>query len=205
MAKNAKRRIVEGVSDWVADAAERLRNADIFAAKSVVRSGNKPRRVYTGTSKDKDFSSFKVPRNGAWFASNPQEASDYAMQNDSMDWKPDPNGRNPWSVMETNRASRVMPVYLNIQNPARYADPRVMHDEVYKLSGNNYKRGQGMLFDQLRAKGYDGVILGDNDVFVALRDPTQVKSAIGNRGTYDPKNKDLNKARGGLAVKKRKR
>lgn len=94
-----------------------------------------------------------------------------------------------------------MPAYLNIQNPMRYPNPSDMHEHVMSLAGQNYKRGQGMLFDQLRAKGHDGVILGDDDVFVVLRDPTQIKSAIGNRGTFDPREKDIHKARGGLAVK----
>jgi hypothetical protein len=79
-----------------------------------------------------------------------------------------------------------------------------MHDEIYDMTGDNYKRGQGMLFDKFRAKGYDSVILGDDEVFVALRDPTQIKSAIGNQGTYSVKDKKMNKARGGLAVKPNK-
>jgi hypothetical protein len=36
-------------------------------------------------------------------------------------------------------------------------------------------------------------------------DPTQIKSAIGNRGTYDPNDPDIRKARGGLAVKRKKK
>ena len=35
-------------------------------------------------------------------------------------------------------------------------------------------------------------------------DPKQIKSAIGNRGTYDPDNPDINMARGGLAMKPNK-
>jgi hypothetical protein len=38
--------------------------------------------------------------------------------------------------------------------------------------------------------------------FVAFK-PTQIKSAIGNRGTYDPNDPDISKARGGLAVKRK--
>jgi hypothetical protein len=172
-----------------------------FAGSQAVDKYGEPLRLYTGTSKDVDFKSFRIPKNGAWFARDPAEASEYALQNDSMDWKPDPNGRNPWSVMETNRASRVMPVYLNIQNPVRFLDPSEFHQAVSDMSGENYKRGQGVLFDRLRSQGHDSAILGNDEVFVVLQDPTQVKSAIGNRGTYDPKEKDMNKARGGLAVK----
>jgi lysophospholipase L1-like esterase len=38
-----------------------------------------------------------------------------------------------------------------------------------------------------------------HNVFVAF-EPTQIKSAIGNRGTYDIEDADINKARGGLAM-----
>ena len=194
-------KLVRKAVDWVADAAERLANAELFTAKSVVKEGGKPRRVYTGTSKDKDFTAFRVPRNGTWFAANPKVASEYALENDSMDLVPDPRGKNPWSMKRINEASRVIPAYVNIQNPMRYTNPSEMNDQLLRLAGDNYKRGQGLLFDQLRAKGHDGVILGDDEVFVVLREPGQIKSAIGNRGTYDPKEKDMNKARGGLAVK----
>ena len=41
-------------------------------------------------------------------------------------------------------------------------------------------------------------------VWVAF-DPTQVKSATGNIGSFSPTDPNLRKARGGLAVKRRKR
>jgi hypothetical protein len=58
--------------------------------------------------------------------------------------------------------------------------------------------------DLLESKGYDGVILRNtgmdamprsiaepyHDFYIAF-DPTQIKSAIGNRGTFDPKNPDI--------------
>ena len=57
----------------------------------------------------------------------------------------------------------------------------------------------------LEGKGYDSVIATDDFSdkpieFVAFK-PTQIKSAIGNRGTYNPDDPDIAKARGGLAVK----
>ncbi len=184
----------------VMPAAERAANARRFAAKSVVRKDDEPLRVFSGTSKDTDFNNVRVPRNGAWFTSDPAVASDYAMQNDSMNIVPDLEARRAWAMKKVNTASRVMPAYLNIENPMVYADPMVMNEEVYRLGRDNYKRGQGLLFDQLRAQGYDGVKLGD-DTFVALKGPEQIKSASGNTGAYDPKQKRMDKARGGLAVK----
>lgn len=176
-----------------------------FDGSTAVDEFGEPRMFYHGTSKDADFSKMRVPRNGAWFAKSAEDASEYAMQNDSMDLRPAPTRENPWAYAPINTASRVMPVYLNAQNPMRFADPREFNELLTAAGGSNYKRGQGLLFDRFRDEGYDSVVLGDNDVFTVLRDPTQIKSATGNRGTYDPKNPDIRKARGGLAVKRKKR
>jgi hypothetical protein len=70
--------------------------------------------------------------------------------------------------------------------------------------------------DNIRSEGYDGVIYkpaplktveGDeilSDEYIVF-DPKQIKSAIGNRGTYDPNDPDIRKARGGLAVKRKRK
>lgn len=176
-----------------------------FGGSKAVDQYGEPRMFFHGTSKDADFNKMRVPRNGAWFAKSPEEASEYAMQNDSMDLRPAPTRENPWAYAPVNTASRVMPVYLNIQNPRRFDDPREFNDLLTAAGGSNYKRGQGLLFDRFRDEGFDSVVLGDDDVVTILRDPLQVKSATGNRGTYDPNNPDVRKARGGLAVKRKKK
>jgi hypothetical protein len=172
-----------------------------FEGSRLVDEYGEPMMFYHGTSKDAAFNKMRVPKNGAWFAKSPKEASDYAIQNDSMDLKPAPTRENPWAYAPVNTASRVMPVYLNAQNPMMFTDPREFNDMLMQF-GSNYKRGQGLLFDRFRNEGYDSVVLGDNDVVTILRDPTQIKSASGNRGTYDPEDPDIRKARGGLAVRK---
>ena len=208
---NAVRRALpEGdVADWAAairssKLAERAENARRFVANSIVREGKEPKRVYSGTSKDADFTSFRVPRNGAWFTDNPKIASDYALANDSMNLVRDPSGPNPWSMKHTNTASRVMPAYLNIENPMVYPNQQALSDATYALGGENYQKGQRALFDQLRAQGFDGVDAGDG-TFIVLGGPHQIKSASGNIGSFDPKQKRMDKARGGLAVKRRRR
>jgi hypothetical protein len=102
----------------------------------------------------------------------------------------------------TNTASRVMPAYINIERPKVYNNAQELTDEILRLGGENYKRGQSIFFDQLRAQGYDGVQYGDG-VYVVLGGPEQIKSASGNTGAYDPKQPRMDKARGGLAVKRR--
>ena len=151
--------------------------------KSVVRDGStsNPKVVYTGTSKDKDFTKFNIPRNGAWFTESSSDASQYAVENDSMGFKWE-NGR----PVQTNTASRVMPVYLRIEKPYRLTD-----EEYNRLTkAPNYKKAQSDIFDSIRARGFDGIDWG-NGIWVVLKEPNQVKSAIGNIGTYDPSKADM--------------
>jgi hypothetical protein len=152
-----------------------------FGDSKVVGKDGKPLVMYTGTSKDVDFTSFKIPKNGAWFTTDPAAASQYAVENDSMgfDWA---NGR----PVEKNTASRVMPVYLRIENP--YTLTQEERDKLFKA--DNYKRVQGAIFERAKAQGFDGVDFGDG-IWVVIGKPNQIKSAIGNRGTYDETNPDI--------------
>lgn len=147
-----------------------------FGDSKVVDKEGKPQVMYTGTSKDKDFSFFKIPGNGAWFSSNPEEASMYAKENDSMGFKYDPDKR---TYVPINTASRVLPVYLSIQNPAKLSKE---DDEAMRYA-SNYKKVQTNIFSRLLSEGYDGVDMGGG-TWVVLKSPDQIKSAIGNVGAY---------------------
>lgn len=82
--------------------------------------------------------------------------------------------------------ANVMPVYLSMQNPL-----------VRTFSGETYDEGAFVdAIEQAKAGNHDGVILkgakddpNDPDrastIYVAFR-PEQIKSAVGNRGTFDP-------------------
>ena len=148
-----------------------------FEGSAVVNANNQPLVMYTGTSKDKDFVKFNIPRNGAWFTSDPAAASMYAVDNDSKGLKYDADKHK---YVEVNTASRVMPVYLSIKNP--YVMTKADFDAINK---ENYKRAQGQFFDTLRQKGYDGVDMGSG-TWVVLGTPSQIKSALGNNGTFSP-------------------
>ena len=147
-----------------------------FGDSKVVDKDGKPLVVYTGTSKDIDFSTFKIPKNGVWFITDPGAASQYALENDSKGYKYDPDVR---TYVETNTASRVMPVFLRITNPTTLSEA----DNLLMRKATNYRRVQGQIFDRLRAQGYDGVDLGGG-VWVVLKEANQIKSATGNRGTF---------------------
>ena len=155
-----------------------------FDGSEVVDENNQPIVMYHGTSRDKDFDKFKVGPRGAWFTTNPKEASDYAEENDSgyrvVDYSP------TGGFIKKDTSARVMPVYLSIKNPATLTTEQ----KKYLQFAKNYAKAQTEVFAVLRSQGYDGVNLGGG-VWVALNSPTQIKSAIGNRGTFNPEDPRL--------------
>ena len=163
-------------------------NFSQWFGNSVAHDNGVPRTYYTGTSKDKDFTSFNVGRHGAWFTTDPHEASQYAESNDSQGhvWE---NGR----FQPTNTAGRVIPAYLKAENPYTGERPEAIN------RAQNYKKAQSDWFDTLRAAGHDSWIPSSlkGNLAVMLRHPTQIKSAIGNSGAFDPKQKAIHKADGG--------
>lgn len=150
-----------------------------FGDSKVVDFAGDPLVVYHGTSRDRDFTSFKVGQRGAWFTDDPFSASEYAENNDSGYRVADYDPREGYIIKDTS--ARVFPVYLSIQNPAT-----ITEEQAKRLrQTENYAKVQREVFDEIRAKGHDGVKIGD-DVWVVLGGPAQIKSAIGNRGTFDP-------------------
>jgi hypothetical protein len=63
---------------------ERSENLKQWLGNSFLHVEGNPKTYYHGTSKDKPFTGFKVGRHGAWFTSDPKDASMYAQENDSM-------------------------------------------------------------------------------------------------------------------------
>lgn len=161
-------------------------NFQNWFGNSVTHTNGDPHVFYTGTSKDKDFTSHNVGRHGAWFVRDPVEASSYAEQNDSQGYK-----RDGWNMVKTNTASRVIPAYVKAENPYTGELP-----EEYLR--DNYKAAQSDWFDTLRAKGHDAWMPAsqNGNLIVALKEPQQIKS-IFNNGKFDPKQKHMNKAEGG--------
>ena len=69
---------------------------------------------------------------------------------------------------------QVYPVYLSIQNPAKIYGQDAGYETVEKL----------------KSQGYDGAYDAQTGYWIAF-DATQIKSATGNRGTFDPDNPDI--------------
>lgn len=138
-----------------------------FGASKVVDESSKPLRVYHGTTKS--FSKFDGRKSdvgifgdGFYFTDRPDAAEEYA----------EGDGGN------------IMPVYLAIENPMPDSELRSLLDEV---DAGNVDESE--IRDEIQSRGYDGVIArmptGDETVYAALY-PEQIKSTIGNRGTFDP-------------------
>lgn len=147
-----------------------------FGDSKAVDSDGNPIVFYTGTSKDKDFDKFNVPKNGVWFSTNKEVASQYAAENDSRNIKYEPTTRK---FTEVNTAGRVIPVYLKIDNPTTLSEKD--EEEIRHVS--NYKKWQSQKFESFKFKGFDSVDMGGG-VIAVIKDPTQIKSAIGNLGTF---------------------
>lgn len=144
-----------------------------FDGSKVVDADGNPLRVHHGTSKDTDFSTFRIGKRGAWFTANPEEANRYALRNDSMDLKYGYDGK----LHEVNTLSRVIPAYLSIKNPYRMTPGDL---DAHKQA-ENYAKWQGDFFAGLRAKGHDGVDFGGG-TWVAFQ-PHQIKSIFNGRPT----------------------
>lgn len=153
-----------------------------FGDSKVVDKNGKPLVVYHGTSRD--FSEFKkrgVKPNftspqkniGFFFTDDPQYAGQYA-------------GRG-----FDKEDALVMPVYLSIKNP-KY-EPISLIDEIEDKWGQQKAK---IYVEKLRLQGYDGIIFEGNTKIGSIREivvfnPTQIKSATGNIGTYDAANPDI--------------
>lgn len=138
-----------------------------FGDSKVVDAEGKPLVVYHGTKADiTKFEKYKNPFSaGQGFYFSPLElvANNFAQ----------------------SEGGNVVPVYLNIRNPyiaKSYVDAARLSDE--RIS-------------ELKAQGYDGAYFKPNDEvnyfqeeWVAF-DPEQIKSAIGNRGTFDPNSANI--------------
>ncbi len=81
------------------------------------------------------------------------------------------------NVYADKDGARIMPLYARVTNPA------TMKQYEAARNANRGPNARVKAVEVLRAQGYDGVI---DDITVIVFDPNQIKSAIGNKGTYNP-------------------
>lgn len=121
----------------------------------------------------------------------------------------DETGYSSTSDMESKIGTRILPVYLSIQNPF---DPRRDYQEIEDflrgldgfsgvIEQGSHKAGNWVIYEnkavieELKRMGYDGIYLTENiggkhDTIAAFS-PEQVKSSSGNQGTFDPSNPNI--------------
>jgi hypothetical protein len=153
---------------------ERDANLAQFLKDSAVKN-----RMYHGTNKD--IKSFKAPKNavGIWATKNPDVANEYATI----------------SARGVGEPPSVYPVHVRLKNPAN----KDQFGDAWDLAAKDSSRLGWNTHDErhkkiLQDQGFDGAILDDS---VVVFDPKHIKSAIGNRGTYDVNDPDITKAKGG--------
>lgn len=87
----------------------------------------------------------------------------------------------------------IMPVYLNMKNPLLHIQKSEYRDKTFSD-----------IIDEAKSAGNDGVIIRSThdplpgDVYIPF-EPTQIKSATGNRGTYDPNDPNITHFAGSAA------
>lgn len=132
----------------------------------IVNMDGSPKVVYHGTNAD--FNIFNAKSGEYWFSEN----ADYAEE-----------------MAHERGGQTVKPVYLNMRNPYRATlPPGQFSDPVYEKN----------ILEAAHRGGYDGVIIENTsqdplvaETFYVVFDPTQIKSATDNIGTFDRSNPDI--------------
>lgn len=159
----AKKRALENFRKW-------------FDGSRAVNPNGSPLLLYHGTGADTG-DEFQP---GTYFTPRPDVADIYAK---APTRQADGSGPN------------VSPVFVSIKNPYIHDDQAVGENLSHAVLG---KRGTlEQVREKLLAKGYDGIVLknyhdlgGLQEQYVIF-DPTQVKSAIGNDGGFDPRDSSI--------------
>ena len=153
-------------------------------------------RLYHGTKKDiKKFDSKNIGANdfgwygrGHYLTADPGTASAYTSYDDIL-----ATGKLQNSA---GHGANVMPLHVQARNPYYWPEGR---------KAATSKEESEALTKELLGLGHDSVIVGNKyqdpqyakHHEVVLFDPRKIKSAIGNRGTYDINDPDITKAQGG--------
>jgi hypothetical protein len=144
-----------------------------FGDSKVVDAEGKPLVVYHGTSRD--FSTFddsKMSPTRVKFG----DAKGYYFSAD----------KGYSEAYGSGQGHNVMPVFLSMKNP-KYVQSTV---------GTAYFNPR--MIEKLRGEGHDGVVYRGDDAHgggseYVVFEPTQIKSAIGNNGDFDPTKGDISK------------
>jgi len=163
-------------------------------------------RVYRGTSRVENPNQI-----GNWFTSNPYNASEFAKNKSTEDFEPGAIVgayhmalKNPLIIdakgLDYNNlpAQKINKKHPHLKIPQNLDE--ITTDEIVALAKKSNKH-DGVIFKNVNES--DAVVDAEPaTTYVSFR-PNQIKSAIGNRGTYDPSNPDINMAKGGAVEPKK--
>ena len=96
-----------------------------------------------------------------------------------------------------------MPLHVQVENPFRISTVNDSGSQFFKHFDPEGKLSDDAVIELAKKAGYDSVH-ADLEGVTNIFNPSKIKSAIGNRGTYDITDPDINKAQGGLTKAKRK-
>ena len=140
-----------------------------FGDSKVVNADGTPMRVFHGTGSDiaafDTGKSERVP--GIWMTPDQHSAGLYAKQ------------ANRWNGAGPN----IMPLYAKLENPRMFDSDK----ESFGAAWKDYESNQG----------YDGFIVrkkGQIEALAARHGASQIKSAIGNSGAFNPGEADITKS-----------
>jgi hypothetical protein len=198
----AAAKAVKGTQD-VLPAAEREANKAKFLEPSAVKG-----RLYHGTHPwEKDGKQLGDVREF-----NRNASVDIVGRRPSIDTVGTWMSTNPGEGGAEMYGSAIYPLHAQIKNPYSTTFDQML--KRARLLGNGKDDGRRVgeeevtaLREWLKSTGYDGIQIKhnpqsmssefkDQDAWIAL-EPAQIKSATGNRGTYDIEDPDITKAEGG--------
>lgn len=157
-------------------------------------------RLYHGTPKS--FSKFKTKKGMIFLAHKPDFANDYA--------------GGEYTIDVEKGSPNVMPVHVHVKNPWDYENPEHVealhaglsaHPHIgpeFAPTKNRIASGDWTLMEDpavqetIKKMGHDAFFLNEGGYRnLGMYNPRNIKSAIGNRGTYDRRTTDITKASGG--------
>lgn len=178
---------------------KRQRDANL---KKFLSTSQEKRRLYHATPKN--FTEFQgegfdptISGNATWLSADPHDQP--AMHNIN-------GGRNA----KFREGVNVMPVHVQAKNPLHLDDKGMLEWARHAFAKGHSEFPDLLTPDAVKAlkeEGYDSIIHADPYKVgraheVIMLHPNKIKSAIGNRGTYNTTNPDITKAKGGNVMPK---
>jgi hypothetical protein len=210
----AARARASGQQEGVLPRAERDANLAKFMkeSKAPIRAFHGPGR-HSGVTDIDQFKTTESGTGGAWFASNPDYAAEFG---DGYTMPVHLNITNPVDLSKFGNRSLTVNQWTKAMQKAG-VDTSEMQIKPARILGGANKQGepnydlwellwraddgQNNIPEILKKQGFDGILAppeyDSKTPNYVVFEPTQVKSALGNRGTFDPNEPDIRKAKGG--------